>query len=164
MSCPFDAVSTPLIAGWDTPSLKPKLGDMLARGRVDESSRFKGCLLLMSSEWHRSDFARDRLKLLDRRPKGSLDAVQLPADLCVVVSSNEHYSVEQLRLGEWILPVGLVRAGFDRVSNDFRTCGRPDRTRLHPVFEMTVRRAAEVFSEDSSHLIRLSVGVVVLEL
>lgn len=114
----------------------------------------------MSFEGRRSDFARDRLEFFDRGLENFLDAVQLLFDLGVVVSSDQHYSVKQLRLGERIFPVRLIRTRLDRVADAAGARSRANSVRFHAVCEIVVRRVSDVFGEDSSHLIRWLVVLI----
>lgn len=114
----------------------------------------------MSFEGRRSDFARDRLEFFDRGLENFLDAVQLLFDLGVVVSSDQHYSVKQLRLGERIFPVRLIRTRLDRVADAAGARSRANSVRFHAVSKIVVRRVSDVFGEDSSHLTRWLVVLI----
>lgn len=115
------------------------------------------CLLLVALERIRSDFACDCLKLFYKGRRSTeledfLDFVKLLFDMVIVVASDEYHTMQDVRLCEWLLPIRLARAWFDRIANDTGTGYRAHRVSLHTILEVLVVWSAEVFGKDPGHL------------
>lgn len=76
----------------------------------------------MTFERRWTNFARNRLEFFDERRRRAeleslLNFVQLLLDLRFVVACHQHYAMQHVGLGKWLLLIRLIGAGFGGVAD-----------------------------------------------